>query len=372
MRGVLINTLLVLVSIIVTLIAADALLRQFSSIAPRSGQFTPEPGSFQRLNARTVTLSPNYRGMLDSRDFSRIPIQINALGFRDDEYDFDVLARSNPILFLGDSYVFGWGVRREKRLSELFSREPGPRAIGAPVLNMAIPGTGTYQALDLLKEFGLPLKPRLVVLGFFVGNDFLDNQAAAIIAPGEPAHGSDAIPGLKLIDAAEHSRAFSLRELIRSSPVVNLVKYGLWESRVFRRLFNRLEIQNDRIALYADQADDEYNRLYGPTLKALTEIAELTREAKIPLLILIIPDHLQLLEPQLFTDYDSQKPQRILAQHLSALGIPFVDLLPAFANASDPQQLFFREDKHWSVDGHVLVSRELLDPAMRMLAGDID
>jgi lysophospholipase L1-like esterase len=318
---------------------------------------------------RTATMSPQYRGVLNGRDFSRIPIHTNRLGFRDREYDLDALSRSNPILFLGDSYVFGWGVRREERVSELFAEELRKHAINAPVLNMAVAGTGTYQALDLLKAFGRPLTPRLVILGFFVGNDILDNQVVATIVPDIPAHDSDAVPSLTRVDASERSRALSVRELIRTSPVFNLIKYGLWEFRIFRRLFNRLEIQNDRIALYSDQADDAHSGLYGPTLEALNEIVQLSREAGIPMLFLIIPDHLQVLEPQLFANYDSQKPQRILSQHLATLDIPYLDVLPAFTTAPDPQQLFFLEDKHWSRDGHALVARALVAPAMRILAG---
>lgn len=369
MRRILVNTLLVLVSMVVALVAGDTALRLFSSVAPRSGQFIPEPDNFQRLTVRTATMSPLYRGVLNGRDFSEIPIHTNRLGFRDEEHDPGLLAESRPILFLGDSYVFGWGVRREQRVSELFADELRRHAIDAPVINMAVAGTGTYQALDLLSAFGQPLNPRLVILGFFVGNDFLDNQAAAAIVPDLPGLGGDVVPSLTLVDASERSRALSLRELLRTSPVFNLVKYGLWESSTFRRLFNRLEIQNDRIALYTAQSDDLFNRLYGPSLKALQEIAQLTRTEGIPMLVLIIPDQLQVLEPQLFEDYDSLKPQRILSQHLAKLGIPYLDLLPVFTSAPDPQQLFFREDKHWSRVGHALVARALAPPAISILTG---
>ncbi|MCB1852730.1 MAG: hypothetical protein KDI83_18450 [Gammaproteobacteria bacterium] len=370
MRRTLLNSLLVVVSILVTLVVCDTALRLFSSIAPRSGQFIPEPDNYLRLTARTATMSPGYSGVLNGRDFSDIPIHTNRMGFRDAEYDPEMLAGSGPILFLGDSYLFGWGVRREQRITELFADELLKQTIDAPVINMAVAGSGTYQALDLLRALGLPLKPRLVVLGFFVGNDFLDNQAAAEILSGPVGPATDlSVPEMALVDASERSRALSLRELLRTSPVFNLVKYGLWESSTFRHLFNRLEIQNDRIALYTARDDDDEvrNRLYRPTLEALNEITQLTRAADVPLLVLIIPDQLQVLDPQLFEEYDSRKPQHILSQHLTKLGIPFLDLLPAFTTTADPHQLFFREDKHWSRDGHALVARELIPPAIRLL-----
>jgi len=369
MRNLLINMVFVVTSIALTLIAADVALRLFSAVAPRSGQFIPEPGNYQRLNLRTATLSPNYQGLLNGRDFSSIPIHTNQLGFRDDEFDYDALTGSQPVLFLGDSYLWGWGVQREARASDVFSRELRAHAIDTPVLNMTIPGSGTYQALDLFREFGLPLNPRLVVLGFFVGNDFLDNQAAAKIDHRAPAPGSTGGASLTLIDASQHAGALSLRELIRTSPVFNLIKYGMWESSAFRSLFNRLEIQNDRIALYATQSDGTQDSLYGPTLDALTEIANLAQSADVPLLVLIIPDHLQVLEPQLFADYNNRKPQQILSRHLSALGVPYHDLLPAFTTAPDPQQLFFREDKHWSRDGNQLVAKELTNAVQGILTG---
>jgi hypothetical protein len=42
------------------------------------------------------------------------------------------------------------------------------------VINAGYPGTHTGEQLALLKKYGLQYQPDLVVLGFFVGNDFKD------------------------------------------------------------------------------------------------------------------------------------------------------------------------------------------------------
>jgi len=137
------------------------------------------------------------------------------------------------------------------------------RAINEPMLNMAVPGFDAYQVLDLLKEYGLQLEPRLIVSVFFVGDNFLDNLVVTVIGPGKLPAGNRGAYDLKLIDASEHPRALSLRELLRTSAVFNLIEYGFWQTRASRCMFNQLEIQKDPIALYTGLGEEACNRFYG-------------------------------------------------------------------------------------------------------------
>jgi len=109
----------------------------------------------------------------------------------------------------------------------------------------------------------------------------------------------------------------TLRGVLRTSPVVNLVKYSLWGIETFRRLFDRLEIRNDRIALYRPLSKRDDQLLYGPTLTAFSEIAKLSHDSDTPVLVVLIPDHIQVLAPQILNEYDAGQPQRILSRHLA-------------------------------------------------------
>jgi lysophospholipase L1-like esterase len=357
-----INTAVVLFSLAVSLIAVDLGLRLFTSIGPRSGTLMPAPDASQRLTARTSSMSPGYVGQLQGRDFSSIPVRTNALGFRDEERDIESLSNSETVLFLGDSYIFGWGIEREDRLSEILEAKLGTSGVRVQVLNMALPGWGTYQHLDVLHAYGWRLRPKLVILGFFVGNDFLDDIATRSADRGTF---TEINAGPLLLPVSNIERR--VRRLLRSSPVFNLLTYGLWNVGAFRQLFNRLEVRNDRIDLYGPLTEQRKQELYAPTMEALAAVSKFCREFGTAVLVALIPDHLQVLSPEIFASYDLAQPQRILSEHLNDIGLPYVDLLPTLRNAPDPQRLYFREDKHWTREGHAWVAPVLVARALESL-----
>jgi hypothetical protein len=99
----------------------------------------------------------------------------NAQGFPSNE-DFvvtDALEQAPlRILVAGDSFTAGYsadpGLGWVERLQTAMPE-------GTHVWNLAIPATGTNQAVASVQEYAPMMKPDLVILGFFVGNDFDDN-----------------------------------------------------------------------------------------------------------------------------------------------------------------------------------------------------
>ena len=143
--------------------------------------------------------------------------------------------------------------------------------------------------------------------------------------------------------------------------LVNLVKYSLWGIPWFRHLFNALEIRNDRFDLYCEEDQLENDSLYAPTFQAFDQRAQWSKENHIPFLVVIIPDHLQVLDRNLFEGCDIDRPQRMLKTHLNKLGIQHIDLMPYFLDAKDPRRLYFREDKHWTAEGHQVAADVLFE-----------
>ena len=98
----------------------------------------------------------------------------NEFGFNDYDYPLEKPDDTYRILFLGDS--FSWSCGRDDNyvgvLRELVKERFPERKID--VINAGYPMTHTGEQLDLLERFGLEYQPDLVVLGFFIGNDFLD------------------------------------------------------------------------------------------------------------------------------------------------------------------------------------------------------
>ena len=186
------------------------------------------------------------------------------------------------------------------------------------MVNLSFPGWGTYQYVDVSEHFVPRLKPRLVVVSCFVGNDFADDlkqssrpksDDAPRGDPGNSRRGMIYLLGLKI------------REALSTSPLIGLLNHTLWKSAWFRGAFNRLEIRNDRIVLYEPKRSDLQSRLYASTKSGLTTLARLSRQAGVRLLVVLIPDHLQVQMPELFGSFDFDRLQREIKEHLKQEGV---------------------------------------------------
>ncbi len=102
-------------------------------------------------------------------------VHVNPAGFVD--RDWRDPPRRPLVVLIGDSFVQAAQVG----LDEGFGRqlETRLRAAGLPdaeVRSLGVPGAGTATALGVLRRYALPMKPDLVVLGFLVANDVLNNH----------------------------------------------------------------------------------------------------------------------------------------------------------------------------------------------------
>jgi lysophospholipase L1-like esterase len=101
-----------------------------------------------------------------------VRLRTNADGFRGEAVS---PSRSRPavrVVGLGDSVMFGWGVREEdsylaRAAAMLQTSSPG---VAWEVVNTAVPGYNTVMEVETLETKGLRFDPDLVVLNF-VGND---------------------------------------------------------------------------------------------------------------------------------------------------------------------------------------------------------
>lgn len=98
-----------------------------------------------------------------------IDIEHNGRGFRDDEH----LVGTNPrIVFLGDSFVWGYDVNKSERFTEKL-RTALPNW---SIYNLGVSGYGTDQEYLLLKQHYDFYMPTIVFLIFCTSNDEIDNS----------------------------------------------------------------------------------------------------------------------------------------------------------------------------------------------------
>lgn len=334
--------------------------------------------SLPELLARTPA---GYRPCVEEHGYV-----LNSSSFRTPEYEVAKPAGAYRVLLIGDSFTYGvvpqadhWATALAQGLSSLDEGEP-------EVLNLGVPGTGTPFQLRLWEIEGRRLSPDLVVLGFFVGNDFLDELGNS---PGWQGL-SD-----RLALASYTYRA--LRNLLRLgrgrrggatwSPAGAGVagtgrdggcghelagfpeRFRGDQPTMAADLYAEIEAERMSLCLKAERwkFDLRLDRL-APLLRQLSEEVE---EAGARLVVLLIPDELQV-DPEVraqaaaaagreLEEYDLDLPQRELVRFFEANGIQFVDLLPDFRRRARDEALYIPRDSHWNRAGNRLAAERLLD-----------
>jgi len=309
-------------------------------------------------------LSPGFSGTITNRVEFRHRVTVNEMGLRGQ--DPVAVGDSLEIVALGDSFTFGIGVEDGEtwpaRLEEALSR-PG---VPADVHNLGVPGYGAPEAVARLERLGAMLRPRLILLALFVGNDL---QEAA-----EPDAGIHR--GLIRRGGAKRSAGFQewlyyhshlfvfLKTALPTGPYEAVrARLGMGESGRSRRLRREMEV-------YRTPPGEVIERGREATDKALGRLVEVARELDASLAAMIIPDVLQLhperwrasldqlgLDPR---SHDPGAPARILAELLDRHGIPTITLAAAFREAERRgERINYPIDRHWTPSGHDLAAREL-------------
>jgi lysophospholipase L1-like esterase len=236
-----------------------------------------------------------------------IDVRNNSLGLRDIEPGG---AGKPTVMFLGDSFVWGYDVETNERFTEVL-REKLP---AARIVNAGIPGYGTDQEYLLLDRIWSAVRPDMVVLMYCTGNDRLDNSA-------NMRNGGYYKPYLER--AAPDAWRFAGQPVPWSRHVYfrdNALVRHLWLARAAVTGF--VQLRHPEI-----EVPDPTERLVG-MMRDLVE----ARGAKFLV-------GLQYHEAQ-------------LEAFLRARGIPFA--------AFDEARIYPQDGNHWTPEGHALVAHRLM------------
>ena len=121
---------------------------------------------------------PNASGSLVTRDFN-VEFVTNSHGFRDKEYEIRKTPETCRILIVGDSFSAGYGVGQENVYSQILEqRLNGDNAKANSgrweIINTSVPAYAAYMYAEVTRKYAPKFDVDIVILGFFVGNDFLD------------------------------------------------------------------------------------------------------------------------------------------------------------------------------------------------------
>jgi len=291
---------------------------------------------------------PNFTGRFHRREFD-VRIVNGPRGFRMGAAQIVPEPGAERVVFLGDSFTWGWGVEQGEVFTDSLQDLVGPRF---ELLNRGVNASGTVQQSILLERLLEQDQPdRVVVMLFY--NDYLDNL--------------DAKRGRRpYIQISDDSAEYSGRPVTRPLG-------GFWRS--FRRrsavLTLLAEGQNRIRRVIETQLNPEIpepDRLFHPEpahVRALEVSLDRMRslcEGRCTLTVVFVPEKNEVAEIA---------PAAATAAMISdKLGIGFTDLTPAFRRASrgTTVPLYFAHDGHWTHAGHQVAATELA----RQLFGDGD
>ena len=308
-KRILANVLLVAISVAVTLLLAEFIVRW----AFRDVTTTADYGSHFAVEWR--------RGL-----------QLNGAGFREREWPEHKPDGVLRVALVGDSFAFGQGIPRAGRLSEQLEQRLNAgreQVTRFEWWNFGRPGAETVDQVSILHEYVLPIEPDLVVLQWFEndveGSDTSGRPRPARLVP------SDTIEGLL-------RRRSALFYLLRNQWHDLQRRWGWVATRedYMRRRFED-PASADSIAAH----------------RALGEFIAGCRDAGIPVAIVLYPPlgrpHLGFLH-------------RRVMQQCAEESIPCIDLAPVFDEVEDKSTLWAnRLDSHPSERANEIATSVVMD-----------
>ncbi|MGB8990683.1 MAG: hypothetical protein WCD80_01365 [Desulfobaccales bacterium] len=287
-----------------------------------------------------------YRGKPYADDWD---FKLNSRGFKDKEFT-EKKEHTYRIIGIGDSFAFGVVPYRYNYLTLLESQLLRDN-INGEVLNMGIPSIGPKEYLSLFVNEGIALKPDMLLLTFYIGNDFTD--------------------------CFERKR-----DLYSYSYVASLINYLINLSRYEGNVINSsgvyyddqqtfdkktyLHLMEKRSFIFLE-GNESFMKLLNSAVYYLSIINDICKNKNIVFIVVVAPDELQIncslqsavieaFYPNLNRGkWNITLPNKMLTDRLDKLGIKYIDLYPFFREKS-PERLYRPKDTHWNIAGNQLAA----------------
>ena len=322
-----------------------------------------------------------------------VRVTTNAFGLRGAELPTGRTPGVRRVVALGDSFTFGDAVEAEEawpaRLETRLNRGPVPGRW--QVVNAGIPGHGTGQQLLLSRMLEERLRPDVVVLGFTVVNDLLDNlcieEASYTPKSGVPCFVLDH-EGLRLIPPATAVGPPAPRARFRFADFLagearrlTLGHPGLLALAGWSGMAVDLPYVPATIASWYDRRYAEPG--WRLTQRLLIELRDDLDARGVPLVLLVIPAAVQVdaaLQSTLralgrrhaaVQDFLAEplRPQQLVAEFCRGAALDCVDALPELLELAERgTRTYYSIDNHWTPAAHAraadLVAHRLADRAL--------
>lgn len=332
----------------------EAGLRMYggSEAAPAFQQlFMPDPATGHRLR-------PGASTEFTTAEFSTT-IAINAQGVRDDEPIGPKPAGERRVVVLGDSIVLAVQVEARQTFCERLEARLNARGDGwrYRVINAGVQGYGPMEEVRFFETVAAAFDPDLVLVATFVANDAVEAKDRAWRLERDGGAGRE-----------EAERR--VRRIVRRSMVLQIVKQRA--DQVLERVRPARQPSPDRRLLsYATPLREDIAEGFANSARAVARIASAAGGRDARTAIALIPARFQVDEGDygrlrggvtgfgFAMDVDGASTR--FAEAYRPLGLPTVDLLPAFRQAAEPLKVFFERTAHLTPYGHEIAADALAE-----------
>jgi lysophospholipase L1-like esterase len=361
-------------SIVLGLILVEIVLRIFNWSYPIFMQPDADLGWSFRPGARGWSIHE-----------SAAYVRINRFGFRGKDWADEAPRDAYRVAVIGDSFVDSSNLPEDDALTSLIEKSldacPALADRRAEMLNFGVSGYGTAQQYLLLQRRVEPLRPNLVLLVFYLGNDVAENSPVLSTEGRRTKPYFVELPSGELRldagfrDSEDFRQALArdwLKRLVNASFVLQLLKQ--FQQDMTRKLLpagTPVEYGSgtDKVALFPPEhpglfvlpESEEWRKAWSVTEKLILGMRDRARERNSEFGLVVIPAPVQALPSEdmrrtaarAFGLADLDAPMNRLSRFAGRNGIAYFSLLEELRARGDGGRVFLYGFPPYLGDGHL-------------------
>jgi hypothetical protein len=327
---------LLTISVIFSLIVCEIILR----VMGYDPTFVNPLNSFHKGDKELGWIGvSNFSGRFQKTDFN-VLVSTNEDGFRFDKSNLNNKEDSKKVFFLGDSFVWGWGVDNENLFSDKLQFLLGENY---DVDNYGVNAYGNVQELILFERL---LSRNMVPTYLFVmifKNDFSDNIDAQ--NGRRPFYNIDNEEVVLKNFPVSHPIGSWFKTFRRKSYILTYLSYWV---NYYKQSRHQEKLEDNIIDV--SKHNEKINRKSYLVMKhILNKFKSICYKNSINFYVVYIP---------YINDFKTLTPYRNSIANISReLGIDYIDLTDYFKD--NAKKYYFKHDEHWNKEGHLLAAETL-------------
>lgn len=367
-RRVLLNILVLFISLFLSFLLAEALIRTTFPQQSYLRDFQPEIGFYN---------SPNKEGRFTSpfKEFD-VRVKINSYGFNDKEYQLEKPNDTIRIIILGDSFVEATQVDLNNTFHKLLEKSLNTSLLRkVEVLSFGRGGASTCEEIQFFNSVAKKFNPDMVILATFAQNDIKDDS---LLFRNDPSlyrcyiNKSDELVVLKPKQDYERAKR-TFRSLFRNSHFMRLIHSSFFEKK---RQIGNCQPQSE-FWIYFDKPPKEFRYGLKVTERLVTEFSESLNSQNIEFYWVLIPSIYQInyskgdelrkecLEKGIAFRNDPLQIEDNLQEIARKQNLKFLRMSSIFHEEFEMgKQLYFPLDEHFTEQGHHLAERSIREMLM--------